>query len=746
MVVIVPPPPTLPTDIISLFYVLDDLLARSPILIFYGPSATPTAVGNNSRIQAHIFSPAGLQSFPRLTISPTSPLYSAVNCLPREEQGDDICRGLAFSLYKYFAELPQHVKTVWEAECGRSPKLRAAPPLFSDAHAAILASRMAKVDNVADTVRDVRQALAEQSVSWLDVDVVLPAGSMHAVAQKSRDSAMSDIDDSKYAQLRYGEYADIVALFGEPAFLPTSRLRRAPSRPTGLNRSLVFSKKQKETIRREMCELLDTEESYVGKLDHLVHAIASDFREKAKVKPESSASPSPSSLASLFPESLDQIFKINSSFLNAMRKVIEDTENEAIADIEASNETTLFTTTGATDLTGTLALAACLKNWFPQFPTCYLNYTRSHSQFPQIMKSFTKDAYSSFSKRVQDTGEQRLMSMLIEPVQRLPRYNLYIDNILKHLPAKHPAIQLLLKARDTISEICSQDSVAAPPSKVVNNLRRAIQSWPLTIKPNGRLITAIDAVELLPPYRTDQIRQAATQSIILIFSDYFVILGKLNRSTLNARNLLAILDGQDSSTPDQKMDELAFKQAYDMNSYDFVEFDNGRMIQIFPVTATTSSRPPSRPGSSTGNQTQVFFLSGMHEGKASRVIEDITKARVESRYSEVERESSKWEVRSAIGNDLTFLLALSEESMPLPDGRGTPSSIKLCVEPQKFKYSNFAIGVEVYASLSRLQDGTFLLEVSGPNDFTSKDNLTAVEFLPVLSKRRKSPLIVLLQN
>src|ERR1700753_3083100 len=110
MVLIVPPPPVLSPDVISVFYTVDELLARSPIVIFYGPSATPTASANNSRIQAHIFTPAGLQSYTRLTISPSSALYSAVNCLPREEQGDEVCRGLAFSLYKYFAELPQNVK------------------------------------------------------------------------------------------------------------------------------------------------------------------------------------------------------------------------------------------------------------------------------------------------------------------------------------------------------------------------------------------------------------------------------------------------------------------------------------------------------------------------------------------------------------------------------------------------------------------------------------------------------------
>jgi hypothetical protein len=642
-------------------------------------------------------------------------------------------------LYKYFAELPQHVKKTWESECSKVASLRAAPALFSEAHAAILSSRMARVENVADVIRDVRQALAEQSISWLDLDVVLPPGAMKDVNVNVRGSAASELDDDQLLRMRYGEYAELVNLFGEPAFLPTSRLRRAPSHPTGLNRSGIFAKKQKENIRREMCELLDTEESYVSKLDDLVNNIAADFREKARDKGDSSSSPSHEALSSLFPESLDQIFATNSAFLEALRNAVEDTENDAILDIESTDESTPYSSSGpaSADLTGAVSLAACLRTWFPKLSGCYANYARSHSQFPQVIKLFTKDLNSTFSNRIQDTGEQRLTSMLIEPVQRLPRYNLYIDNIIKQLPAKHPAIQALLKARDIISEICSQDSSIVSPSRVLAHLCRLIPSWPLSIRPLGRLITAIDAIELSPPYRLDLNRPGAIYCTILVFTDYLVVLGKLNKSSINARGLMAQLDGQELQNPDQKADELTFRQALELNSFDITEFDSGRMIQMIPSQVQPiSNRPTSRPGSFASlTQMKTFYLTGMHEGKAGRFLEDVTKARVEGRYTEAERESSKWEVRSAIGNDLTFFVALSEEAVPPPEGRGPPSKIRIRVDPDKFTHSSAASGVEVYASLSKVKASLYRLEVSGPNEFNTKDQLTPVEFLPVLSKR-----------
>ena len=112
-VVINQEPAALPAADLSLFHTTDELLSHSPVLIFYGPTST-SAQTTNSRIQTHVFTPAGLSSYARLIISPTASFYNAVSCLPREEQGDEICRGLAFSLYKYFVELPTEVKTAWE--------------------------------------------------------------------------------------------------------------------------------------------------------------------------------------------------------------------------------------------------------------------------------------------------------------------------------------------------------------------------------------------------------------------------------------------------------------------------------------------------------------------------------------------------------------------------------------------------------------------------------------------------------
>lgn len=738
MVTLTTPPPTLAAGNLTLFYVVDDLLARSPILIFYGPSATATSNSNSSRIQAHVFSPAGLQSSPRLTVSPSSPLYSAITCLPREEQSDEVVRGLAFSLYKYFTELPEGVRNTWIQQPTPLGKQPHAPQLLSDAHAAILASRMQRVENAADVIRDLQNALAEQKLSWLDVDLVLPPGSIKPVdARNSLDQG-----DDDYARRRFGGYASIVKLFGEPTFLPTSKLRRAPSKPSGLNRQTTFSRHQKENLRREINELLDTEENYVGKLDDLLHSVAEEFREKARNKSTDSQSPSSQALEKLFPPSLDEILNVNGQFLEAMRTAVEETENSAIKDIEATSEDVAAPAKQPTDtdMTGAVRVAECLLDWIPKFSDCYADYMQAHTQFPQYLRTFSNDSASSFSKRIVETGEQRLMSMLIEPVQRLPRYSLYVDNIVKQLPARHPATKIFLKARDTVSEICSRDAAPMSPSSITELLGRLAPLWPSSLKPTGRLVTAVDATLVDPPYHASSSK--ATHSIILLFTDYVVILGKKTKQATSARTLLSYLDNT-AIVPDLDSEpDLEYRHFMPLCDVDISEFSDGKKIQMLqtPSNATQGTADQRRPGSkSLQKSVQVFQLAGLYDAKATRLTEEFAKARIEGRFSEIEREGSSWEVRSTgSSGDLQLITAVCEDpARSTVEGRGNPAKIRIVVDPlrgtRELKPSED--GVDILVNLAIQGESFFKMEVSSALASSSKDHVTNQEFLAVFGKR-----------
>lgn len=244
----------------------------------------------------------------------------------------------------------------------------------------------------------------------------------------------------------------------------SSKLQQTPSRPASSSRSATFSSDQKQAIRLAMCEVVDTEERYVSKMHELLFSIISEFREKSCTKPASSTSPDEKVLSKLFPSCLDAIFTVNRGFLDSIRDVLETTEEAAMDSIASGDDEKVH----PHDTLGIRFFSKVLYEWFRKFIYPYQEYLYAHTTFSPLLTSLMKsDAASSFSRRVRETGEQKLRSMLMEPVQRLPRYSLLIDSMTTPLPIGEPSLKLLAKARDVISEICAMET---PVSKVLDSL------------------------------------------------------------------------------------------------------------------------------------------------------------------------------------------------------------------------------------------------------------------------------------
>jgi hypothetical protein len=743
-------------DDVSLYYTVDPQLSNLPILMFHGASTTTNSTQNSSRIQVHIFSAAGFQTLPRLTVSPNSPFYAAVDQLPRDIQGDEDCRGLAFGLLRYFKDLPDVVKTTLIVQSAKTQVKRPGPtpPLFGEQHAANLAFAMVRVENISEIIQDIQAALQPQSINQIDVDLVLPPGSIAPFREEFEDG-LDDEESFDPSLQQYGSYAPLVKLFGAPAFLPTSKLRRAPSKPTSLNRSTSFLKEQKMALRREMGELVDTEERYVIKMHDLVNQMADDFRKKAKTKTFGSFSPSEQDLGKLFPPSLDKILNINSSFLESIRNVMDETEEEAMQDLENAEDNFRAARYGGSgrtkDSTGVLAFAKTLLEWFPRFSDCYQEYIRASQDFPQIITSFLKQQ-SSFSQRVQQTGEQRLRSAVIEPVQRLPRYSLFIDNIVNYLPMSHPALRSLLKARDIITAICSLDSPATDKPQVVNRLRTLVESWPSSFLPQGRLISAVDFFELSAPYHLAGGYSPSSAGMLLLFTDRLVILQKTKGCTLAARGVLAEVDKPSAAAMiatitaaagGQKQSyELSFSGSFALSDTRFTESNGGRVTWMTYPSDSKDVMTSIDQGSSP-TAVRAFLLQGAYDGKVSRWTEEVVKAKIEGRFSEEERETDKWCLRNVkmIGSSLNVYAAVFEEGIDsLIRGRKEPAPIRIVVDHEKGTKGAPVghYGVEIVANVTgseSLASGTCRLEVDGLNDKVFLDAVDATTFMPVFAKR-----------
>lgn len=736
-----PPLPDLALEQLTLFHAVDAALAS--VFVFYGPAATPNASVSSSRIQAHIFSAAGVKSYPRLTVSPAAPLYAAVNFLPREKQGDEVCRGLAVSLFKYLSELPAAVKDC-VAEIAKNAKPSGRPlQLFDAAHASDLTNRMTPLANSAGIVRDLRDAFGERKLPWVDVDVVLPPGTIaDTTAQEHQQRSGTDdaIADGATPDDGYGAYSALIRTLGDPVFLPTSRLRRAPSQPSNLSKSRIFTKAQKESLRLAMCELVDTEERYVSKVYDLVHNVVEEFRLKARTKSATSTSPDEAALADLFPPCLNEILEVNMGFLEAIRNVLESTEQSALADI--AEDTEIQRSKQVKDPIGAVAFANTLMEWFPRFSQPYAQYMRAHIGFTQTLNTFLKDEKSSFSRRVQETGEQKLRSLLMEPVQRLPRYSLLIDTMTSHIPSVHPSVRLFLKARDTIKDICSLDNPAnSDNEQSLRRVIRLVEYWPSSVAPAGRLITAVDVMELLPPYRAERLDPANNApSLLLLYKNYLVLLSRLPGSSMTARSLLSDLDAQAVGTTTKTLSQgnphFRFVTAFDLESLRCMQSASGHVLHLIPSTRHSTGASQSTP--TTPCALQLF---GSYEGRASRLIEEIVKAKIEGRFTEREREGNKWTLRSPAvpSGELGILAPVFEDDPDGTMGRVGYSPIRIVFDTPRAVCRKIleSTAVEMIFSITSLGDSQYKIEMDSITGAGAADTINAPEFPATLSKTRK---------
>ncbi|GKT45373.1 Rho-GTPase-activating protein 5 [Colletotrichum spaethianum] len=727
----------LPAEHLTLYHAADPLLGHLPVLLFHGPSTTANYTLNSSRVQIHVYSPAGFQSFPRLTIQPNSPFYTVVNHLPREWQGDEVYRGLAFGLFKYFQELPEvvknHLKNTYPTTRGRRPG--SGPALFGEQHAADLAKNMIKSENTAEVLETLHTALQTQHLSNVDVDFVLPPGSIVPLQTEDLEEVPEDEDEFLDPTLRqYGGYTPLVKLLGDPVFLPTSRLRRAPSKPTSLNRGKSFSKDQKVDLRMKLGELVDTEERYVLKLNELVKHIADDFRQSARQRDPSSLSPSEEELEKLFPRSADRILQVNSAFMEELREIMDETEEEAVKDMEVTTVALTGSRMGspskAKDPSGALAIARVFLEWFPKFTDCYQDYIRASQHFPTLLNSFL-DQQSSFRQRVLQTGEQTVRSVLIEPVQRLPRYSLLIDQIVSCLPMTHPALQPMLKARDIITNICSMDEPIPDKPQVTSRLRNMVESWPLDLEPQGRLILAADFVELPAPYRLLEPPEMAERAgIFLLFSDCVVIVKKLGPKPMSGKDLLREIDkpsaaglllSMTNAASGQPSYELAFTGWHGLADVRFTESTDGKLIWM---TSTQEMKGAHAGEWVTGTAvTSRCFLLEETFTRASKWSEDIVKARVEGRMPE---------------NNLGIFAAVFQEGADqLIDGRREPAPIRIVIDHDKgTKGAPIGhYGVEITVNVKCGDMKKVNMVTAGLNGRQFSDDVALDDFLPTLTRR-----------
>ena len=735
MVSLTKAPPALGCGQLVLYYANEPLLEDLPVLIFYGPSTTDNSTQISSRIQAHVYSLAGFHSFPRLTVAPTSPLYAAVSHLPHDLQGDELYRGLSVALLSYFAAIPQTTKGILRNLAGSHLANPGVRMMFDEVHAGDLASRMVEIVQSSGIAQYLSSALISRALSWLDIDVVLPSGSMKRLTCGDEGEGAAPLLNAAGLPLyHYGKYTALIESFGAPAFLPTSMLRRAPSKSTGSSRFKTLSKDQKISLRREMCELVDTETNYLSKIRNLHGNVATEFKQDTPYD----------SWRTLFPESLGKILDLNDSFYLDIQSILDSSESEAIKDIDDDGvdlETLPQTISQGRrrDPTGLTMFAKAFLRWFPDFRYPYQQYLESSGEFPRMLAYLSSNSSSGFSIKLHEFGEQKLRSALIEPVQRLPRYSLFIEKILQLLPASHPALSNLLKARDIITDICVFDEAEDSNNIPGQVLQKTVAGWPKDLNLLGRLVTAVDVSQLTPPYLATA---KGSSMILLVFPGKLVLIKKTGEGAISARGLVAELDPKRTLLSDTfvrpvQVSELQLECVFDLEALYITESSDGHLVYLVgPSTA------PLQPHDTLSVPIRVLSLQAPYHGKAMRLMEELVKARIEGRYSTTIRESDKWSLRStnSTNGGLGILAAITEvESHEDLQAQWRLGQIRLYVDRQKVSRSEMTVeaGTIVVNCTTTPIEGVNLLEIENLHGITSRDQCPSRDVVNVLRKRRK---------
>jgi hypothetical protein len=187
---------------------------------------------------------------------------------------------------------------------------------------------------------------------------------------------------------------------------------------------------------------------------------------------------------------------------------------------------------------------------------------------------------------------------------------------------------------------------------------------------------------------------------------------------------------------------LSFAGWHVLSDTRFTMSDDGRIVWMTSMhdLRDVTGRERTAPAATI----RSFVLQGGYEGKAIKLTEDFTKARIEGRFPEGERETDKWCLRSiklaAAGVNLHT--AVFEEGIDtLVEGRREPSPIRIVVDHEKGTKGAPVghYGVEVVANVATLPGGMkYRLEVHGLSDKIFVDEVVTEHILPTFVKRGKN--------
>ncbi|KAI0658493.1 hypothetical protein C8Q70DRAFT_1045510 [Cubamyces menziesii] len=307
---------------------------------------------------------------------------------------------------------------------------------------------------------------------------------------------------------------DLVASLGEPMDLESEPLSPSSSQQQA-NLSHIGSRvpavTNRDALNEVIKELVNTERTYVKRLRILKTDYADPLRNFARSK--ETAIIAAYEAKTLF-GNIDQLLPVNEAFLTDLEKM------ERMAHKGGPG-------------VGDVALKHFKKlRGFEHYRQYYAKREEAQRLFEHEVKKSSR--FAEYIDRVKySTADARnkvgLRELLMEPVQRIPRYTLMFRTMLKHMAATDPQRAPLLEADEIASRIAlAETDDQTKRAATLYSLASAIEDFPVSLVSNSRhFIGCIDVQDVIAPDPFMPISSSGPAAAIILHGTLFLFDDKL---------------------------------------------------------------------------------------------------------------------------------------------------------------------------------------------------------------------------
>ncbi|XP_047609995.1 rho guanine nucleotide exchange factor 17 isoform X2 [Phacochoerus africanus] len=223
---------------------------------------------------------------------------------------------------------------------------------------------------------------------------------------------------------------------------------RAPEEPAPTSK--CCNKPQVDMRKHVTMTLLDTEQSYVESLRTLMQGYMQPLKQ-----PENSLLCDPSLVDEIFNQ-IPELLEHHEQFLEQVRHCVQ--------------------TWHAQQKVGDLLVQSFSKDVLVSIYSAYIDNFLNAKDAVRVAKE-ARPAFLKFLEQSmrENKEKQALSDLMIKPVQRIPRYELLVKDLLKHTPEDHPDHPLLLDAQRNIKQVAERINKGVRSAEEAERHARVLQ-------------------------------------------------------------------------------------------------------------------------------------------------------------------------------------------------------------------------------------------------------------------------------